>query len=647
MQVPSLHCSSSTTAVVAVLSDKEPHKYAAKNRLRQIQVDQAAQIKALQFLDYESPTPDDEKDPSGLLKLGIDLIKLELIKRRAEIQILQELSALTDDEKLEILFEVVDVNDSGDIDVSELVHLIQKFVSYNNVSFDLGESLRVATRRVKSFDQDNNERLDMDEFKMMLRTLAETRGYTVPEMCELFLDCLFLHENDQDSPELDEEGLQDFSRVWETKLQQLFNLFGPDKDGFVPSSHVELLAFMINAKVNGEPFSLTIDDFDDGTMDFARFTETMYKTSSGSPSRGHFLMMMETVLSQIMADGSFSEWGHSPTDIDVSAIHLFSVASHYLRIKEKQETSTRSSSLPVDRKPNEKTLSQRTSSIRRKATVLRAASLATISKDEEVSNVSELVRSNKTRLQTEIIRLTHLLGLMEEYMETEQEERVQAIFQALDRDGDGKVNGLELARGLMMIQDKDLASCINKAVTDIATFDMDGDSMLDPSEFEKYVDALAEKADMPRYGICDLFIMQLIPLQKSLDDVMKVISLERVNEHIQVQEFMLNGFRGARLRSLFALLDTEVSNSVSQDQIFLASKHIGKENMTVLTKKLESLRQSQRRIDMEEFTHLLFEIACESSPTNPLTIFDTLVGKMTDCILTELIPTDYTNAGAA
>ena len=156
------------------------------HKIRQV----ASQKKALKFSD--GILVSEEIRLSGMIKVVIDVLKEYLLQQGAKMKVYNEVSKLTDGEKLKTLFELVDVEESGDIDVSELMDLQRKYGSYSGVYFDLAESIRNAARRIKSFDRDNNSRLDMEEFKAMVPyTRWESREAIAYRKCANYCSIAF------------------------------------------------------------------------------------------------------------------------------------------------------------------------------------------------------------------------------------------------------------------------------------------------------------------------------------------------------------------------------------------------------------------------------------------------------------------------
>lgn len=139
------------------------------------------------------------KDASGIITYAKNKIEWDLIDWQAKVKVLNELAQLNNDEKLEAVFLLLDVDGNKKIDAYELMEQRRKFRSFMGMDTDFQQSLRFAAREISSYDQDGDSMLNMEEFKVLVKRLADkqTDNTSVPEMCEILVFSL-LFEDPQD-----------------------------------------------------------------------------------------------------------------------------------------------------------------------------------------------------------------------------------------------------------------------------------------------------------------------------------------------------------------------------------------------------------------------------------------------------------------
>ena len=206
----------------------------------------------------------------------------------------------------------------------------------------------------------------------------------------------------------------------------------------------------------------------------------------------------------------------------VSVTDIPSAALPFVRLGQTQETNAPDEPSLAASEP---TLVEPRISIRRSAVILHAASLANaLLKQESISNVTELVKANRVSLSSTCSSTT--------IFELERTHRSTAVFQALDHYGDGKVNGLELARAHISLES-----------------DLRGSRMtplMIPTQMQCLTRLNSKNCSRP---MCDIFFVSMAGLHgytRSLEGL-EEYSLERVNEQINVQKSFRNGVRRARL----------------------------------------------------------------------------------------------------
>jgi len=116
---------------------------------------------------------------------------------QAQLTLLNELAGMTDEEKSDYLFNLIDKDGNGYIDASELAAILRK----RNAELTFGESIIKAVRLVTAYDVDGDSRLDTEEFLTFLQSVTKEIQADFHEFIE-FLVFKLIYEKDE-SQELD------------------------------------------------------------------------------------------------------------------------------------------------------------------------------------------------------------------------------------------------------------------------------------------------------------------------------------------------------------------------------------------------------------------------------------------------------------
>ena len=83
------------------------------------------------------------------------------------------------------------------------------------------------------------------------------------------------------------------------------------------------------------------------------------------------------------------------------------------------------------------------------------------------------------------------LDMVNELEKMKVEEKFDLLFSLVDRDRDGYIDARELANGLRKRNlSMTFADSLDKAIEFVATYDEDGDAVLNREEFESFVDKM-------------------------------------------------------------------------------------------------------------------------------------------------------------
>jgi len=179
-------------------------------------------------------------------------IELEMYARQAQLKFLEALEKMNKASKISTLFNLFDINGSGEIDACELALTMRKMSKSDH---DFEESLNIATLTIAAFDEDNDVKLNEDEFTNFLASVgaAENREniYQLNDVVQyMAMQATFPDGNDSvlgqvmdiiDAGVLQEAGqayIHSGSLASEARLLVMFQMFDYHQEGVIRFSDV-------------------------------------------------------------------------------------------------------------------------------------------------------------------------------------------------------------------------------------------------------------------------------------------------------------------------------------------------------------------------------------------------------------------------
>ena len=229
--------------------------------------------------------------PSTFAQAAKAAIKMQMKALEAQLQILEDIGMMSDEEKLEILFDILDKDRSGALSATELADGLRRI--RGDVNFE--ESLAVAIERVVKFDTDGDGKLQLTEFKVYVDTLCEAVGASFHEMSEmLIIGVLFsdsgnteienvaagVIDDDVTSAVQEEEKLRKV--MLDERMKALFHLFDLDASGSVSFQEVVMGLYKItedleDSKVTAVGALMMFDEDGNKNLDYGEFTKFILK----------------------------------------------------------------------------------------------------------------------------------------------------------------------------------------------------------------------------------------------------------------------------------------------------------------------------------------------------------------------------------
>jgi Ca2+-binding EF-hand superfamily protein len=170
-------------------------------------------------------------------------LELQMASLEAQLDMINELEKMKPEEKLDLLYTLLDKDKDGSIDAKELANGLQK----RSEGLSFGEAIEKSIEFVALFDEDGDAVLDRDEFEHFVDKMVVELNVTIGEFCEfLVYELLFSDGQGSDDFEVDVDHLNEevkgrgqlLSALHDPRMESLFVLFDRNGDGIVSFKEV-------------------------------------------------------------------------------------------------------------------------------------------------------------------------------------------------------------------------------------------------------------------------------------------------------------------------------------------------------------------------------------------------------------------------
>jgi Ca2+-binding EF-hand superfamily protein len=170
-------------------------------------------------------------------------LELQLAAIQAQLKMVSELATMGVEEKLDLLYTLMDKDKSGTIDAKELADALRK----RNEGLTFGDAIQKSIEMIAIYDEDGDAELDRDEFRHFVERMVSELHATIDEFCEfLVYQLLFSLDDDDDNEAVDISQLKDQVRergqlldaLSDPRMMSLFVLFDRDGDSAVSFKEV-------------------------------------------------------------------------------------------------------------------------------------------------------------------------------------------------------------------------------------------------------------------------------------------------------------------------------------------------------------------------------------------------------------------------
>jgi Ca2+-binding EF-hand superfamily protein len=171
-------------------------------------------------------------------------LELQLAAIQAQLKMVQELAAMNMEEKLDLLFTLMDKDGGGTIDVKELADGLRK----RNDGLSFSDAIQKSIEMIAIYDEDGDAELDREEFRHFVDRMVSELQATMDEFCEFLVYQILFSGNDEDAEdenvdvnqlkeEVKERG-QLLDALSDPRMMSLFVLFDRDGDSAVSFKEV-------------------------------------------------------------------------------------------------------------------------------------------------------------------------------------------------------------------------------------------------------------------------------------------------------------------------------------------------------------------------------------------------------------------------
>eukprot|EP00547_Thalassionema_nitzschioides_P009719 CAMPEP_0194225346 /NCGR_PEP_ID=MMETSP0156-20130528/39400_1 /TAXON_ID=33649 /ORGANISM="Thalassionema nitzschioides, Strain L26-B" /LENGTH=988 /DNA_ID=CAMNT_0038957263 /DNA_START=101 /DNA_END=3063 /DNA_ORIENTATION=- len=231
---------------------------------------------------------------SQYVKVARDSLKLSIAWVETQLAMLNDLAGMSDDEKEDLLFDMLDKDKDDQINARELTASFRA----SNAAMTFNQALERTTSYVAVYDGDDTVTLDREEFSNFLGRVTSEADSTFHEMCEyILMNVVFSSNRNTAKEEADAELMADeinetvrqkstlFSALGDERMAALFNLFDQDGSGFVDFTEAAIGFYKIRddlqkSTIDAMELMLMVDLDDNRTLDYNEFVRMILNVCS-------------------------------------------------------------------------------------------------------------------------------------------------------------------------------------------------------------------------------------------------------------------------------------------------------------------------------------------------------------------------------
>ncbi|CAB9512864.1 Stress-induced-phosphoprotein 1 [Seminavis robusta] len=229
-------------------------------------------------------------------------------------------------------------------------------------------------------------------------------------------------------------------------------------------------------------------------------------------------------------------------------------------------------------------------------------------------SMSDFVTITKANVELQILALKAQLELLNGLAEMSDDEKLDMLFDLLDKDRSGTINARELADGIRKRHEgMTFAEGLDRAIQMVAIFDEDGDARLNRDEFKKLIDAMLAENGVTFHQLSEFLILQLLFSPEGnnpIEELVGAVAAEEIDEQVKETSEFFRAATDDRMMALFRLFDMDGDGTVSFSEIALGLFKLSNSSIEDSTNSAVELlimveKDDSRELDFESFTRLI------------------------------------------
>lgn len=231
----------------------------------------------------------------------------------------------------------------------------------------------------------------------------------------------------------------------------------------------------------------------------------------------------------------------------------------------------------------------------------------------QADGLSDFNLSAKFALELQIHALQNQLDLVNSLGQKTDEQKMQILFQLVDKDEDNAVDARDLADALRKRNSAlNFGQSIDRAISFVAAFDEDKDAMLSFTEFKAFILSFTDSLGVTFDEIAEFLILQNLFSQtgfgKEEDDEAARVEAD-INQAVKEQETVFDSMADPRMAAIFNLFDKDGSGNCDFQEVavglFRLTNDMEEAVKTAVSVLLTIEQEESRTIDYEQFSRLI------------------------------------------
>lgn len=207
-------------------------------------------------------------------------LKLKMAEIQSQLDLINDLAAMEDEAKLDLLFTLIDCDGDGMVDAKELALVMRR----RKQELTFQDSIEHAIDMVATFDTDGDAKLDFGEFRECINAMMKELNVSFGEFSEFLVFQINSCSDVEDDEELDNADIDKevkarevlFDLLSHERMEELFHLFDKDGSGELTFKEVAIGLFQITRSVEESTKTamnllLMMDKDDSRTLHYEQF----------------------------------------------------------------------------------------------------------------------------------------------------------------------------------------------------------------------------------------------------------------------------------------------------------------------------------------------------------------------------------------